>query len=149
MGKTTRALSGASKDAYFRDVLLEEGELAAGARERLVGRFQKGVSQLRVRIGDGPRGAADVAEATEDAVDSGGMPGFDPFTPNVIVVLRREGREALLAQLIAVGRVEHLRLIAREQQLSIGDDVVTVAEIADALVTAAERRLANRRAAAR
>ena len=48
MGKKTKALSGASQDAYFRRVLKEQPDLGADARERLVPPPEE-ISQLRLR----------------------------------------------------------------------------------------------------
>lgn len=72
---------------------------------------------------------------------------FDPYSPNVIVVLRKSGREQVLEALSSISEAEQLRLLAREQQLGIAQDLVTLDEIRLAIVAAAERRIANRRAA--
>jgi hypothetical protein len=73
---------------------------------------------------------------------------FDPFALNVVVVLRTAGRDAALAALKQIEDCANLRLLAREQQLSVGTDVASAAELSAAIVAAAERRIANRRAAA-
>jgi hypothetical protein len=66
----------------------------------------------------------------------------------VIVVFRTLGRDAALAELHAIEDVECLRLLAREQRLGIASDLANAADIRHAIVAAAERRVANRRAAA-
>ena len=66
----------------------------------------------------------------------------------VVVVVRTSGRGAALAALDAIDSLDNLRLLAREQRLSVGNDVSSVAEMRAAIVTAAERRIANRMAAA-
>jgi hypothetical protein len=73
---------------------------------------------------------------------------FDPYSPNVIVVIRKSGREAALAALAAIDSADHLRLLAREQRLALSADVRSAQELRAAIVTAAERRIANRMAAA-
>lgn len=73
-------------------------------------------------------------------------PCFDPYSPNVVLVLRKSGREAALLDVIE--NVENLRLLAREQRLNVGGDVASPAEMRLAIIVAAERRIANRMAAA-
>lgn len=73
---------------------------------------------------------------------------FDPYSPNVIVVIRTRGRDAVLAELHDIEDIECLRLLAREQQLGIAPDLDSPGDIRLAIVAAAERRIANRRAAA-
>jgi hypothetical protein len=120
---------------------------------------------LRVRLE--PRGDADVPVVAGEALPAAepeaapppvatkkaarkpnAAPPFDPFSPNVIVVVRKSGRDAALEALGAIDNVDNLRLLAREQRLSIGTDLETIADVRAAIVTAAERRIANRMAAA-
>ena len=144
MAKTTRALSGAAKDAFF--IRLVEGEhLDAHESARLIGRLKSAVAQVRVRIGDDIVLASSASAQVDGIVDE---PPFDPFSPNVIVVLRTKGRDAAVAELGKIRGIENLRLLAREQQLSVPSELTTEAEISEAIVLAAERRVANRRAAA-
>ena len=62
--------------------------------------------------------------------------------------MRKSGRDAALAALDAIDSPDNLRLLAREQRLTVGADAVSAAELRAAIVTAAERRIANRMAAA-
>jgi hypothetical protein len=170
MRKKTKALSGAAQDAYFRRVLKANPNLSADERDQLVRKLRQEVAQLRVRLE--PRGAEALAgaAATCPAANPKGQPRsradppppaglteppvtpvappFDPFSPNIIVLLRKAGREAALAALNAIDSTDNLRLLAREQRLTIGADVSSAAELRTAIVTAAERRIANRMAAA-
>src|SRR5436189_3563629 len=73
---------------------------------------------------------------------------FDPFSPNVIVVVRKSGRDAALAALGSIDSVDQLRLLAREQRLAVPADLSSVVELRTAIVAAAERRITNRIAAA-
>ncbi len=187
MRKKTKALSGASQDAYFRRVLKANPSLSADERDQLVRRLRQEVAQLRVRME--PRRESDppsvIAAPGESAAavtpqSSAGIPveqaairdeppppipevpvavasvaepalaaePFDPFSPNIVVVVRKSGRAAALAALDAVDSLENLRLLAREQRLSVSADLASVAELRAAIVTAAERRIANRMAAA-
>ncbi len=74
---------------------------------------------------------------------------FDPYDPNVIVVVRTQGREAALTALARISRESDLRLLAHEQQLGIPGDAADLPAIRDAIVAAAERRIANRLAVGR
>ena len=62
--------------------------------------------------------------------------------------MRKSGRAAALAALDAIDSLDNLRLLAREQRLSVSADTRLAAEMRAAIVTAAERRIANRMAAA-
>lgn len=158
MSRKTKVLSGASQDAYFRRVLMTFPDLPEATREALLARMRQDVAHLRVRAG--PSTDAMPAESDEAEPGTGLAPAetverdaastihFDPFALNVIVTLRQQGRDAALEALNAIANAEHLRMLAREQRLSIDDALASSAELSAAIVTAAERRLANRRAAA-
>ncbi|MDX2201691.1 MAG: hypothetical protein NW223_03000 [Hyphomicrobiaceae bacterium] len=177
MTRRTKALSGASQDAYFRRVLKSFPDVGEEARERIVRRLRGEIAQLRVRQG-AHEAAGAVGESAAEAgngeaieVHAGGsaapadretMAGspsrraavataaepFDPFAINVIVVLRTAGKDAALKALNGIGDADNLRLLAREQRLSVDDDLSTTEALTAAIVAAAERRIANRRAAA-
>lgn len=180
MRKKTKALSGASQDAYFRRVLKASPNLSAGERDQIVGKLRQDVAQLRVRLeprqdSEDPVVASPaLAAAAGPAISQPPPPAaakppalpadppalvaeplaavapepFDPFSPNIVVVVRKSGRAAALAALDAIDDPDNLRLLAREQRLSVALDVASTVELRAAIVTAAERRIANRMAAA-
>jgi hypothetical protein len=156
MSRKTKVLSGTSQDAYFRRVLLTFPDLPEATRETLLARLRQDVAHLRVRAGatadavTGERASEIETEPVAETIETEPTPAihFDPFALNVIVTLRQQGRDAALEALNAIADAEHLRLLAREQRLSIDDALASSAELSAAIVTAAERRLANRRAAA-
>jgi hypothetical protein len=160
MQKKTRALSGASQDAYFRRVFKAYPNLSADERERLVQRLRQEIAQLRLR-----RSARDEAGNPETATPAETKPApalaipavsaptrasapFDPFSPNVIVVVRTSGRDAAMAALAMIDSLDDLRLLAREQRLAVAGDPTSPTDLRTAIVAAAERRIANRMAAA-
>lgn len=166
MKKETRALSGASQHAYFRRVLKEHPSLTAEERAQLLARLRQEVAQVRLRVLPEQRPAppqpaeprtmpsavqtADVPQAPPAAVEVVAVPPpppFDPFSPNIVVVLRRLGRAAALAELEAIASADDLRLLAREQRLSVAADLTSAVDLRAAIVAAAERRVANRVAA--
>lgn len=164
MKKETRALSGASQHAYFRRVLKDHPSLTAEERAQLLERLRQEVAQVRLRVLPEQRPApqqpaeprtmpsgVQTVDAPQPApvevVAVPPVPPFDPFSPNIVVVLRRLGRAAALAELEAIASVEDLRLLAREQRLSVAADLTSAPDLRAAIVAAAERRVANRVAA--
>ncbi|HEX2335238.1 MAG TPA: hypothetical protein VHI72_02065 [Hyphomicrobiaceae bacterium] len=169
--RKTKALSGAAQDAYFRRVLRAHPSLPAAERDQLMQRLKREIAQLRVRserLGEGAAACRPTAAAKQanklgsPAPAKGGAPAqpgvdplafvakepFDPFSPNVIVVLRTAGRGPALAALASIDSVDQLRLLAREQRLNVRSDLSSAAELRAAIVSAAEQRIANRVAAA-
>jgi hypothetical protein len=65
-----------------------------------------------------------------------------------VVVVRKFGSEAAIEALGAIDSIENLRFLAREQRLNVEGGVLSAAEMRIAIVRAAERRIANRVAAA-
>lgn len=149
MAKRTRALSGASKDAFFKR-LMEDEPLDAKASDRVVKSLQASVSRVRIRLDVKKRATTlSAAEASTPETKETDEP-FDPFSPKVIILLRTDGREAVLSALANITSVEQLLLLAKEQQLTVAvAEDCDAAALREAIVSAAERRLANRRAAAR
>ena len=144
MGKKTKALSGASQDAYFRRVLKTHLEVKIEDRDRLVSKLREDIAQVRLRKHAGANLTTPLSSQPPAASPS----PFDPFSPNVIVVVRTSGRDAALAALGSIDSMDNLRLLAREQRLTVSPDLSSAEELRAAIVTAAERRVANRIAAA-
>ena len=148
MTKPTRPLTGFAKDAWIRRQVAE-----GGSPEDVTRRLQRGIASLKVREDEPSAGISDrhLANAAGDRTSDAPAPDvlpFDPYSPNVVVVIRTKGVEAARAALAAIASAENLRLLAREQSLSIDAGVTEPADIAAAIIAAAERRIANRRAAA-
>lgn len=150
MRKKTKALSGASQDAYFRRLLKAYAGLSPEERDRVVRQLREEIAQLRVRLqsSDAPLDLPSPPAVAIASPAANPARPFDPFAPNVVVVLRTLGRDAVLAALAAIDSTEDLRLLAREQRLNVASDVSSAADIRAAIVLAAERRIANRVAAA-
>jgi hypothetical protein len=169
MTKRTRALSGASQDAYFRRLFRSHSSLTPDERDKIVQLLRREIAQLRLRrqqregeaegAKEAPTKPAPVAETPvvipADVQPAPAVPRpepvaapFDPFSINVVVLLRTGGRERLLGALESIASADNLRLLAREQRLSVGADLTSPAELRGAIVQAAERRVANRIAAA-
>ncbi len=156
MSKSTRTISGAAKNTFLDGIVRSALGEDHDARERLLAELTAAVASLRIRI-EAEKGRSRTKTVTLKA-PSGPAPfeassvdddGFDPYTPNVIVVVRTNGRDAALAALALITDERHLRLLAHEQQLGIPDGPLTLTDIRLAIVAAAERRVANRLAAGR
>jgi hypothetical protein len=157
--RNTKALSGAAQDAYFRRVLKAQATLSEAAREQVVRSLKRDIAQLRLRREPLPDGAMPSPPVTETRHAAAVAPsaqadapsaatGFDPFSPNIVVLLRTAGRAAVLAALAAIDSPEQLQLLAREQRLSVAPNLTSLDELRGAILSAAERRIANRMAAA-
>lgn len=158
MSKSTRAISGAAKNTFLDGIVRSALGDDHVARERLLQELTAAVSSLRIRV-EAERGRKATTRtvtlspppAASANAEYGAAPDldadFDPYTPNVIVVLRTRGRDAALAALAAVTSERHLRLLAHEQQLGVPEGRVSMADLRQAIVAAAERRIANRLAA--
>jgi len=167
MARRKRVLSGTAKDAFLRRLLAAEAGLDEATRSRLTESLQAAISLISTRQNAHDLAVPRSVPATPEAPPVASVPAaqhpppqcsatetaatlqpFDPFTPNVIVVFRTRGREAALEELESIAEIECLRLLAREQQLGIDVELADPREIRLAIVDAAERRIANRRAAA-
>ena len=126
MTKRTRALSGASQDAYFRRLLRSHSSLTPEERDKIVQLLRREIAQLRLRRQQRDEGAEAAKEATPakpapvvamspttsaDVEPAPATPRtepvaaqFDPFSINVVVLLRTGGRERLLGALCAIAR---------------------------------------------
>lgn len=163
-------LSGTAKDAFVDRAVAAIPGLGVRARARVASCLKRELASVVPATAAAKRSAAGEASAARaqrgarekspagealSASPAANAPepaapavAFDPFTPNVVVVIRTQGREAALAALVSIDDVANLKLLAREQQLGIPPDLHDAGEIRCAIVAAADRRIANRRAAA-
>jgi hypothetical protein len=147
MARSVKSLSGADKNAYIARVVRDELGAEHALAEKVVDRLGEEVTRLWVKV-----------EALIDETASSRDPGspepaighdeFDPFRPNVVVELRRHGREGAMAALSSIQAVDQLKRLAREQQLGIDPALRHPEDVRLAILAAAERRVAGRRAAA-
>lgn len=85
---------------------------------------------------------------TPAAVSAEPEPVFDPYEIGAVVTLQRLGPSALLDRLSGVSSVANLVSLATAQNLSLKAGWSNAEELRAAIVTCAEQRLAERRAAA-
>ena len=179
MRRTTKKLNGVAKDRFLRQLLATEPGLPGEAAERIVMRGSDAITSLRVRrtrwpgvkpMVPVPGVAASSAASTREPPALAPQPqpaaaapqpqppaddqsAFDPYAIGLVPTLQREGRDGLVARLMAVGETGKLRLMARTQQIVLAEPYksgsVEVAALAGAIADAVAKRIADRKAAAR
>lgn len=138
-------------------------ETQASARERARTPAVEPAIAPEARRDDAPSNEAEAAShtrqtAASDAAAAAGPDAdsaekaFDPYAFGLVPTYQREGSEGLAARLADVGRVDHLRLMARSQQIALPADIrrgeVTPDVVRTAIIKAVEKRISDRRAAA-
>jgi hypothetical protein len=151
--------------AFFRAILATEPDVDAALADRLAGRCVKAVARMMVwdagPADATPAGAAAESSATASAPASDATTtddpkvvgqdtgeAFDPFAFSIIVVLKRQGRAALLKRLDAIVTPEHLHKMAAAQHIGVDKSITSAKALREAIADGAEQRLADRRAAA-
>ncbi|MFM1814448.1 MAG: hypothetical protein RLZ98_1143 [Pseudomonadota bacterium] len=170
MARSDQLYPGERLKQFFRNLLADEPEISAPLRERLVEKFSRPINLMRVWAYPEPPAAghtyeaedlqaagaaealAEMAPWPEPDADNGApsatpQPPFNPFAFNAIVVFKREGREALMAQLETISSAENLRRLADAQHLAVPRGLDAPADLRLAILKGAEQRLADRRAA--
>lgn len=168
MTKSVKKLSGPSLNRFFKRFYRAQAGLDPGVADRLAEVSAKTFSSVRIRriawsqMRNPPR-RAKPPEASPPAplIDdrpsptpppATPAPPFDPYSFGLVPVYQREGRDGLLGKLATVETPEHLRKMARAQQIALPAELRTgdidLAELREAITAAVEKRIANRRAAA-
>jgi hypothetical protein len=153
MGRTTKTMSGGGQTKYFRDLFRADGDVPEAAVERLSAQFEARIAQIRVRSvplemktkAAKPADAKPVAGAT---APKAAPTAFDPFSFSVVAMLAKKGKLVLEAKLSEIADAGQLRTIADAQHLGIDAGVTDAAALRAAMIEGAERRIADRRAAA-
>ena len=168
MKENTVKLSGHTKDRFLERFFADEPGLDADARRRLTGRAQSAFTSLRVRKAlMAQQRAAKVAPAVEPATAApvvappvvapaalapAPATPFDTYAVKLVPVFQREGRDGLLAALAGVSSTEHLRQMAKAQQIVLPQPLRTGEADAETvrigIADAVAKRVADRRAAA-
>lgn len=148
---------------FFRAHIRRQTNLDDAAAERLAAALTKAVN--RMLVWDVP--AADDAAGSAAPSGSPAPPAprpasgrsaakarheraenFNPYLFSAIVVLAKQGRDGLFKRLQEIKSAENLRAFAEAQHVPVEKSLKRVDEIRKAIVIAAERRLADRKAAA-
>lgn len=155
----TRTVRSARKElrALVERAVAKEAGLSDDARRRIVNRILRQSDRI-ADIGEGLRAreavvVAEAAPAEPPAASEGGFehvfePAFDPYAIGAVVTLQRLGPAALMDSLCNITSVENLVSLAQAQNLSLKAGWSTADELRAAIVSCAEQRLEERRAAA-
>jgi len=161
MAKGTRTLSGASRDKYFRELFAAEPELSEAAAGRLLRTCAREIAQLRVREPlpnrsrpapppadpEPPKPETTPTSRTGDAA-AASVPAFDPYAFSLTVMLKRNGRKALLDCLESIKSAADMRRLAEAQHVAVPAGLADPTQLRQAIVDGTAQRLADRRAAA-
>ncbi|MGE0626503.1 MAG: hypothetical protein AB7O43_01665 [Hyphomicrobiaceae bacterium] len=175
MKRTTRKLSGHTKDRFLERFFAAEDGLAKELAERLAARSKATFTSVRIRrgalsqpgrlrsrmkvkpAGDAtgvrePDASDHAAQTSAPDVKPETRAPFDPYSIGLVPVFQREGRDGLIGRLTAVSTAGHLRQLAKAQQIVLPQDMrsgdVDLSELRAAIADAVARRIADRRAAA-
>lgn len=156
MTKGTQLWPGDKMRGFFRAHLRRETSLDEAAVERVATALAKAVNRMLVweMPADAPQ-----AESPAPAITAAATPAeppaprrtkenFNPYIFSAMVVLAKHGRDGLLKRLHEIKSAENLRAFAEAQHVPVEATLKRVDDIRKAIVTAAERRLADRKAAA-
>jgi hypothetical protein len=152
MAKNTKQIANQLQRKYFRDLFRTDPGVTPEAADRLTETCAKELAHIRVRL---PMVVRRPAKAAPTASQPAAAPPvatqaapFDPHAFSLIVVMRKGGKDALLAKLTDVTDVAQLKAIAKAQHVALDGDPQTRDAILEALVAGTERRIAHREAAA-
>ncbi|MGL4395080.1 MAG: hypothetical protein ACRCS9_00930 [Hyphomicrobium sp.] len=175
MTKATQLWPGERMRAFFVAHIRRETSLDDAAAAKLAAALSKAVNRLFVwempterlpplpapggnklsKSGDrglkasGPGAANGTAATTASvAVSASADAPFDPYAFSAMVVLAKTGRDGLAKRLAEIRSSDQLLKLADAQHLGIDRTLTRVDDLRKAIVTAAEQRLADRRAAA-
>lgn len=157
MTRTVRSVRKELRALIERAVAKEAG-LSDDARRRIVNRILRQSDRI-ADIGEGLRAReepvvvaetapAEPAPAVENGFEHVFERAFDPYAIGAVVTLQRLGPAALMDSLCTISSVENLVSLARAQNLSLKAGWSTADELRAAIVSCAEQRLEERRAAA-
>ena len=161
MARTTKQLSGGSKDKFLRalvaqaalppDKSLELADvLCAEIRDVRVNRDTWELLRHRPSAirSTSASAAPDTAQPIEPQAPAATVANFDPFVFSALAVLTKQGAAALAKRLSEIDSVEHLCALAKAQHLAVDAAITEPEALRAAMVEATQARLAERRAAA-
>ncbi len=141
-------LLGKRKREYLSEVVRQDLDLDASAADRLTDRLDGAIRSLRTT----KEQRAGVRLASDSGSRPAAAPSFDPYAFNAILMLKRQGRDALSARLAEITEVSHLRQLAEAQIIGLDQDMrvgpVGIEDLRAAVLRGVERLVADRRAAA-
>jgi hypothetical protein len=148
MTKSAQLWPGDKMRDFFRAVFRAEKDVDAALAERLADACVARINRMLV-IDEKPVGPSrPVPRLVPNAGEEPATPGFDPFAFSAVVTLSRRGKDGLLRQLEEINSALDLRQLADAQHLGVDPSITDIDELRTEIVKGAERRIAERRAAA-
>lgn len=157
--KTAEALTRAGRDA-FSSVRVNALSLARCRRPKPTASTNSSAGTATARSGtaiaapaqkSSPQQANAPQPTTGDGANSETTP-FDPYAIGLVPTFQREGADGLMTRLSEVTSPDHLRKMARAQQVALPSELrkdgANAGAIREAIVKAVAKRIADRRAAA-
>ncbi|MGI9422680.1 MAG: hypothetical protein ACR2PA_05770 [Hyphomicrobiaceae bacterium] len=170
MTRLVKKLSGPSLHRFFKRYYRSQQELDDQQADRLANVAIRTFSSVRVRRLPPARASARAQPRTrkpkqpqteqavarppvaKDEPTATTAKPFDPYSFGLVPVYQREGRDGLLTRLGDVDQPDHLRKMARAQQIALPaelrDGKIDLEVLREAIAAAVEKRIASRRAAA-
>lgn len=158
MSKGTQLWPGQRMRAFFRSHIRRETDLDEAATERLTTALEKATNRMLVwaeatevdedNKPDQSKSARSWRSAARSETADETIKSFDPYAFSLMVVLARSGRDGLAKRLQEITDIKHLRAISEAQHLAIDKEIKKITDYREAMVEAAEQRLADRKAAA-
>jgi hypothetical protein len=149
MAGKTKALSGPGKDKFLRAIAADAADKGA-----LLEALHATVPEIRVRLEvwketltrhkpshDSPPKQGPVETKAEPKP-------FDPYAFSAMAVLTKQGRAGLESKLASIASANDLRALADAQHLAVDAQTTDAATLRAAIIAGAERRIAERIAAA-
>ena len=147
MAGKTKALSGPGKDKFLRAIAAEASDKAA-----LLEALHTNVPEIRVRLevwkDTLARHKATVDTAAPKPEAQPAAKPFDPYAFSAVALLTKQGRAALETKLSSIASASELRALADAQHLAVETSVKDASALRAAIIVGAERRIAERIAAA-
>lgn len=141
-----------AKGALFRRMLSPAVSLAAEAPTPPAAPVEQNSADAAPSVSQPIETTAQIPAPQSLAAQEAQAAGFDPYGVPLVPTFQRGGADALTDRLNSVQTVDHLRRMARAQQIALPAEIrrgeVAPEKVRAAIVRAVEKRIADRRAAA-
>lgn len=148
MAKSAQLWPGDKMRDFFRAIFRAEKDVDATLAERLADACVARITRMLVTDVKPVGPARPIPRLVPNAGEESAVQTFDPFAFSAVVALSRRGKDGLLRQLEEIQSAIDLRQLADAQHLGVDPAVTDAEELRHAIILGAERRIAERRAAA-
>lgn len=155
MARGLQIWPGEKMTAFFRTIIKRETVLDDAASSKLAEALSRPINRMLVHditVAESPVVEPAVGKPVTAPPPKPNSPAsaeiFDPYAFSAMVVLSKAGRGGLAKRLAEIKKSEHLHALADAQHLGVERSLKKADDIRQAIISATERRLANRKAAA-